>query len=486
MAKFKVEISKEEQDIVESFRYNFTNMLKTTKEVQATVCDMQQPLKEELLAGITALKQEVGRFYKDFDTKGPLVIGISAKEASERVLLFQSWFEDLSNRYETYNSGESLFGLEMTEYPQLQQRKRELNLLQKLYSLYLQVMHTIDRYYKMPWSQINMDEINSEITDFQNKCRRLPKALRTWPAYIELKKKIDDFNETCPLLELMADKAMKERHWQKISETCKHTFDIESEAFNLSSIMEAPLLKYKDDVEDICISAIKEKDIESKLKQVIADWTVVSLQFANFKQRGELLLKGLETQEIITQLEDSLMVVSSLLANRYNAPFKRDIQLWQKKLNNSSEILAKWIAVQNLWVYLEAVFIGGDIAKQLPAEAKRFNSIDKSWMKLMYRAREKVNAVETCTGDETMAQFLPLLLEQLELCQKSLSGYLETKRVIFPRFCFISDPTLLEILGQAADSHTIVNYLDGFFDNIAKSNQEIIFKFFIVNYKYIN
>ena len=64
-----------------------------------------------------------------------------------------------------------------------------------------------------------------------------------------------------------------------------------------------------------------------------------------------------------------------------SAPFKDEVASWIGKLATVSESVEGWLAVQAMWSYMEAVFSGGDIVKQLPAEAKRFQNIDKGYMK---------------------------------------------------------------------------------------------------------
>jgi dynein heavy chain len=89
-----------------------------------------------------------------------------------------------------------------------------------------------------------------------------------------------------------------------------------------------------------------------------------------------------DTSELLERLEDSLMVLGSMATNRYSAPFRPEVQEWISKLSAVSETLESWLSVQSMWVYMESVFGGGDIVRQLPQEAKRFANIDKSFMKV--------------------------------------------------------------------------------------------------------
>ena len=57
----------------------------------------------------------------------------------------------------------------MTEYPELLKIKKELNLLQKLYGLYNNVIDTVNGYYDILWTDIDIEKINAELQDFQNK-----------------------------------------------------------------------------------------------------------------------------------------------------------------------------------------------------------------------------------------------------------------------------------------------------------------------------
>ena len=66
--------------------------------------------------------------------------------------------------------GEELFGLPVTEYPELLQIKKELNLLNKLYGLYNDVIDTVNGYYDVQWADVDIEKINQELQEFQNRC----------------------------------------------------------------------------------------------------------------------------------------------------------------------------------------------------------------------------------------------------------------------------------------------------------------------------
>jgi dynein heavy chain, axonemal len=86
--------------------------------------------------------------------------------------------------------------------------------------------------------------------------------------------------------------------------------------------------------------------------------------------------------EILLTLEDNSMKLQLMSASPYLGPFMSIVQKREKYLTLVAEIIDEWLATQRKWLYLEGIFIGGDIREQLSDEAKKFDDIDKAFRRV--------------------------------------------------------------------------------------------------------
>ena len=140
-------------------------------------------------------------------------------------------------------------------------------------------------------------------------------------------------------------------------------------------------------------------------------------------------------------------------------------QDWERLLILMSEIFEEWIKCQRAWMYLEPIFSSDDIMRQLPTEGKRFVGVDRTWRKLLGTAANDPDAISFCKTPRLLPSFAESNLT-LEMVQKGLAEYLETKRAAFARFYFLSNDELLEILSQAQDPQAVQPHLRKCFEAV--------------------
>ena len=98
-----------------------------------------------------------------------------------------------------------------------------------------------------------------------------------------------------------------------------------------------------------------------------------------------------------------------------------------------------------------------------------FRKIDDDFRMIMNDCQKDTRVVSVLKIG-SVKSILTAMLDRLERCQKSLNEFLEEKRSSFPRFYFIGDDDLLQILGQASKPAVIQTHLKKLFAGIYNVN----------------
>ena len=103
--------------------------------------------------------------------------------------------------------------------------------------------------------------------------------------------------------------------------------------------------------------------------------------------------------------------------------------------------------------------------KQMPAEGTKFKQVDGTWREILAQVHAAPKCTTVSKTDRMLERFedANVLLDQIN---KGLSAYLETKRLFFSRFFFLSNDELLEILAETKDPTRVQPFLKKCFEGI--------------------
>ena len=204
----------------------------------------------------------------------------------------------------------------------------------------------------------------------------MPKRLREWDAYEALKRRIEDFQLVLPLLQELSKPSIMPRHWEAVEKLTGHALGVTDAEFRLQQLLDAPLVEKHDEINEITDGADKEANILTKLDELEDKWATARFSFNNWKARGSPILMGVGA--VVEELEEAQLNLQTMLTMRHIAVFRERATDKLKALSDTAETLELWQKVQLMWCSLESVFLGGDIAKQMPVVAKKFQKIDKA------------------------------------------------------------------------------------------------------------
>lgn len=374
--------------------------------------------------------------------------------------------EVAEDKIKHFNMEEKAFEWEQTSYPTLAETQDKLAPFVRLYEISMDFMDKQKTWFESPMGTHHPDDINKQVEDSLKTVIKLEKDFSEIPAaktlVVDVRQKIEDFKDKMPIIKTLGNPALRERHWETVSNTVGFPVKGGSET-NLYKILDMGLDEYVKKFEKISETATKEHNLELSMEHMVEEWSDKEFKINPYGETNTYTLSA--TDDIQSLLDDHIVKTQTMRGSPYIKPFEERIGKWEEQLLMLQEIMDEWLKVQGTWLYFEPIFSSPDIMSQMPEEGRRFTTVDKNWRDIMKAAIVDKHVLAVLDIDRILEK-LKKSNELLDLINKGLYDYLEKKRLFFPRFFFLSNAQLLEILSETKDPSRVARYLVKIFEGV--------------------
>ena len=456
-------------DFLESAPMRWDNVVNTAFKKKEVIQPLQNQMGEQIKSDIVQFGTELKAYIDDFHRNAPFnVAEMSGLEPIETAYATLAEYEGrmaaMEQRAEEFAELEELFELAPTRFTNLKEARVEIKLLKMSLDMGAKVLCTFDTWRRTLWAAIDTDDLLDETKKMLAETKKLPKQMRAWEVYMRVEDLVKNMVTVLPLVNELHSPAMRDRHWKSLMQVTQKHFE-KGAHFALDDVLQLQLHEHVEACQDIVEVAAKELKIESRLKSIESMWASTTL---TFRKHGDSDVSVVQApDEAMESLEEHQLQLQTMIGMGKFVDYFRDrVVEWQTKLGNVETTLKLWLSVQKQWASLESIFLGSeDIRAQLPDDAKRFEGIDSDFKELMAEAVTVPMVVAACVVDGRESA-LGEMHGELEICQKSLNEYLEVKKNIFPRFYFVSNVALLDILSNGNNPPKIQPHFGACFDSV--------------------
>ncbi|KAK6731031.1 hypothetical protein RB195_007476 [Necator americanus] len=320
---------------------------------------------------------------------------------------------------------------------------------------------SIDEMKEKTWLSVQPRKLRQSLDELMNQLKHLPVKYKSYKSYEYAKQMMHNYSKMNMLVMELKSEALKERHWRQMMKELRVNWNLSE--LTLGQVWDADLQRHEHTIKQILLVAQGEMALEEFLKQMRDFWQSYDVELVNYQNKTRLI-KGWD--ELFNKLKEHQNSLAAMKLSPYYKQFEENALSWEEKLNRISAMFDVWIDVQRRWVYLEGLFSGSaDIATLLPIESARFSSISTEFLALMKKVAQSPRILDV-VGMQGAQRLLDRLADMLSKIQKALGEYLERERASFPRFYFVGDEDLLEIMGNSKDVARLQKHLKKMFAGV--------------------